>query len=143
MESAQSWLVRRLTKLSLLVETRAPSESDFFFLLDFELLLTFYLAVLSLTLSTALATLTLVLMSVPFSVSTRWCVIFLSRQAMKYSNLLQQDGSKGSVEDVLRPGREMVAAGYTMYGSSCNLVLSTGNGVDGFTLDEVSRSFNS
>ncbi len=31
----------------------------------------------------------------------------------------------------------MVAAGYTMYGSSCNLVLSTGQGVDGFTLDEV------
>lgn len=24
------------------------------------------------------------------------------------------------------------------YGSSCNLVLSTGQGVDGFTLDEVS-----
>lgn len=32
----------------------------------------------------------------------------------------------------------MVAAGYTMYGSSCNLVLSCGQGVDGFTLDEVS-----
>jgi fructose-1,6-bisphosphatase len=31
----------------------------------------------------------------------------------------------------------MVAAGYTMYGSSCNLVLSTGQGVNGFTLDEV------
>jgi fructose-1,6-bisphosphatase len=31
----------------------------------------------------------------------------------------------------------MVAAGYTMYGSSCNLVLSTGHGVNGFTLDEV------
>lgn len=59
---------------------------------------------------------------------------------MKYLDQLQQDGSKGSVKDVLRPGREMVAAGYTMYGSSCNLVLSTGNGVDGFTLDEVSRS---
>lgn len=59
---------------------------------------------------------------------------------MKCSDLLQQDGSKGSVKDVLRPGREMVAAGYTMYGSSCNLVLSTGNGVDGFTLDEVSIS---
>jgi len=43
--------------------------------------------------------------------------------------------STGSVEDVLRPGSEMVAAGYTMYGSSCNLVLSTGNGVDGYTLD--------
>ncbi|WVO22341.1 uncharacterized protein IAS62_003671 [Cryptococcus decagattii] len=52
-----------------------------------------------------------------------------------------QDGSKGSVKDVLRPGREMVAAGYTMYGSSCNLVLSTGNGVDGFTLDESLGEF--
>ncbi|KAI0320095.1 fructose-1,6-bisphosphatase class 1/Sedoheputulose-1,7-bisphosphatase [Amylostereum chailletii] len=44
-------------------------------------------------------------------------------------------GSKGTVEDVLRPGSEMVAAGYTMYGSSANLILTTGNGVDGFTLD--------
>ncbi|KAF9031825.1 fructose-1,6-bisphosphatase [Hymenopellis radicata] len=40
-----------------------------------------------------------------------------------------------SVEDVLRPGSEMVAAGYTMYGSSANLVLSTGQGVNGYTLD--------
>jgi len=45
------------------------------------------------------------------------------------------------VEDVLRPGSEMVAAGYTMYGSSCNLVLSTGQGVDGFTLDEALGEF--
>ncbi|ORX36850.1 putative fructose-bisphosphatase [Kockovaella imperatae] len=50
-------------------------------------------------------------------------------------------GSKGSVEDVLRPGKEMVAAGYTMYGSSCNLVLTTGQGVDGFTLDESLGEF--
>ncbi|KAI6167008.1 fructose-1,6-bisphosphatase class 1/Sedoheputulose-1,7-bisphosphatase [Pisolithus thermaeus] len=34
--------------------------------------------------------------------------------------------------DVLRPGKEMVAAGY---GSSANLVLSTGSGVNGYTLD--------
>ncbi|KAG6897575.1 hypothetical protein C0992_000163 [Termitomyces sp. T32_za158] len=46
-----------------------------------------------------------------------------------------QPGSKGTVEDVLRPGSEMVAAGYTMYGSSANLVLSTGHGVNGYTLD--------
>jgi len=44
-------------------------------------------------------------------------------------------GSTGTVEDVLRPGNEMVAAGYTMYGSSANLVLSTGSGVNGYTLD--------
>jgi len=44
-------------------------------------------------------------------------------------------GSRGTIEDVLRPGSEMVAAGYTMYGSSANLILSTGNGVNGYTLD--------
>jgi len=46
-----------------------------------------------------------------------------------------QEGSTGTVADVLRPGTEMVAAGYTMYGSSANLVLSTGKGVNGYTLD--------
>jgi fructose-1,6-bisphosphatase I len=46
-----------------------------------------------------------------------------------------RDGSSGTIEDVLRPGREMVAAGYTMYGSSANLVLTTGYGVNGYTLD--------
>jgi len=49
--------------------------------------------------------------------------------------------SKGSVEDVLRPGSEMVAAGYTMYGSSANLVLSTGSGVNGYTLDAALGEF--
>ena len=42
---------------------------------------------------------------------------------------------QGSVKDVLKPGRQMVAAGYCMYGSSSNLVISTGNGVNGYTLD--------
>ncbi|CAD6184085.1 unnamed protein product [Caenorhabditis auriculariae] len=37
--------------------------------------------------------------------------------------------------DVLRPGKEMVAAGYALYGSATMVVLSTGNGVNGFTLD--------
>ena len=41
----------------------------------------------------------------------------------------------GSVEDVLRPGNELIAAGYCMYGSSTQLVITTGNGVNGFTLD--------
>ncbi|TXT08784.1 hypothetical protein VHUM_02912 [Vanrija humicola] len=52
-----------------------------------------------------------------------------------------KEGSTGGISDVLRPGKEMVAAGYTMYGSSCNLVLTTGNGVDGFTLDESLGEF--
>ncbi len=35
----------------------------------------------------------------------------------------------------MRPGRELVAAGYIIYGSSTMFVYSTGNGVHGFTLD--------
>jgi fructose-1,6-bisphosphatase I len=35
----------------------------------------------------------------------------------------------------------MVAAGYTMYGSSANLVLSTGHGVNGYTLDAALGEF--
>lgn len=42
---------------------------------------------------------------------------------------------RDSVDDVLQPGRRMVAAGYCMYGSCCSLVLSLGGGVHGFTLD--------
>ncbi|CAB3408123.1 unnamed protein product [Caenorhabditis bovis] len=38
-------------------------------------------------------------------------------------------------KDVLRPGKEMVAAGYALYGSATMVVLSTGSGVNGFTLD--------
>jgi len=51
------------------------------------------------------------------------------------------DGSEGTIQDVLRPGREMVAAGYTMYGSSANLVLTTGSGVNGYTLDVALGEF--
>jgi fructose-1,6-bisphosphatase I len=40
-----------------------------------------------------------------------------------------------SVEDALRPGSELVAAGYAVYGSSTTLVLTTGQGVHCFTLD--------
>ncbi|KAL5176148.1 Fructose-1,6-bisphosphatase, cytosolic [Glycine soja] len=40
-----------------------------------------------------------------------------------------------SLEDALQPGNQMLAAGYCMYGSSCTFVLSTENGVNGFTLD--------
>lgn len=36
---------------------------------------------------------------------------------------------------IMQPGREMVAAGYAMYGSATNLVITTGHGVHGFTLD--------
>ena len=42
---------------------------------------------------------------------------------------------RGRLEDVLQLGRNLVAAGYILYGSSTLLVYSTGNGVHGFTLD--------
>jgi fructose-1,6-bisphosphatase I len=38
-------------------------------------------------------------------------------------------------EHALQPGRDQVAAGYVVYGSSTVLVYTTGNGVNGFTLD--------
>ncbi|EMG49070.1 fbp1 Fructose-1 [Candida maltosa Xu316] len=46
-----------------------------------------------------------------------------------------QEGSTGAISDVLKPGRELVAAGYCMYGASAHLALTTGNGVNIFTLD--------
>ena len=38
-------------------------------------------------------------------------------------------------QDLLQKGADQVAAGYVLYGSSTILVYSTGNGVNGFTLD--------
>ncbi|HRN37275.1 MAG TPA: class 1 fructose-bisphosphatase [Flavobacteriales bacterium] len=40
-----------------------------------------------------------------------------------------------TVNDFLQPGSAQVAAGYVVYGSSTMLVYTTGNGVNGFTLD--------
>jgi fructose-1,6-bisphosphatase I len=44
-------------------------------------------------------------------------------------------GEKVRNEDFLQEGSKQVAAGYIVYGSSTMLVYSTGNGVNGFTLD--------
>lgn len=46
------------------------------------------------------------------------------------------EGSTGTKEDILKPGTELVAAGFTMYGASAQLVITMkGGGVNGFTLD--------
>ena len=50
-------------------------------------------------------------------------------------------GERGVLEDVLQPGRQIVAGGYMVYGSSTMLVYSTGNGVNGFTLDPAIGEF--
>lgn len=46
------------------------------------------------------------------------------------------EGSTGTKEDILKPGSELVAAGFTMYGASAQLVITMkGGSVNGFTLD--------
>lgn len=46
------------------------------------------------------------------------------------------EGSTGTKEDILKPGTELVAAGFTMYGASAQLVITMrGGSVNGFTLD--------
>jgi fructose-1,6-bisphosphatase I len=45
------------------------------------------------------------------------------------------DGQPGSLKDLLQKGRDIVASGYVVYGSSNMLVYSTGDQVDGFTYD--------
>ena len=47
----------------------------------------------------------------------------------------------GTVEDCLQPGKDIVAAGYVIYGSSNMFVYSTGDGVHGFTLDPAIGEF--
>lgn len=47
----------------------------------------------------------------------------------------------GTLEDCLQPGRELVSAGYVIFGSSTMLVYTTGQGVHGFTLDPTVGEF--
>lgn len=44
-------------------------------------------------------------------------------------------GTQATLEDMLQPGTDQIAAGYVLYGSSTMLVYTTGKGVNGFTLD--------
>ncbi|MEM7181423.1 MAG: class 1 fructose-bisphosphatase [Spirochaetota bacterium] len=50
-------------------------------------------------------------------------------------------GRPGKVEDLLQKGELQRAAGYIIYGSSTMLILTTGNGVNGFTLDPSCGEF--
>jgi fructose-1,6-bisphosphatase I len=45
------------------------------------------------------------------------------------------EGTRAQLSDVIRPGRELVAAGYVIYGSGTILILATEHGVNGFSLD--------
>ena len=52
-----------------------------------------------------------------------------------FSVLRCPDGKQATEESFLQPGTEQVAAGYAVYGPQTVLVLTTGNGVNCFTLD--------
>ncbi|KAF3006529.1 Fructose-1,6-bisphosphatase [Curvularia kusanoi] len=52
------------------------------------------------------------------------------------------EGASGTKEDLLKPGTEMVASGFTMYGASAQLVITMkGGNVNGFTLDNAFGEF--
>lgn len=52
------------------------------------------------------------------------------------------EGSKGHPEELLLPGTELVASGFTMYGASAQLVITMkGGSVNGFTMDNALGEF--
>jgi fructose-1,6-bisphosphatase I len=56
-------------------------------------------------------------------------------------SILKNADSHPVLADFLQPGSAQVCAGYALYGTSTMLVLTTGNGVNGFTLDTDSGEF--
>ncbi|MEP0214088.1 MAG: class 1 fructose-bisphosphatase [Cellulophaga sp.] len=50
-------------------------------------------------------------------------------------------GTPVTIEDFLQPGDNQVAAGYIVYGTSTMLVYTTGDGVNGFTLNPAIGTF--
>ena len=55
-------------------------------------------------------------------------------------NRISESGS-GTLEDCLQKGRNLIAAGYLVYGASTMLVYTSGMGVHGFTLDPIVGEF--
>ncbi len=59
-----------------------------------------------------------------------------------FSVLRSPEGSQAATEaDFMQPGTAQVAAGYSVYGPSTQLILTVGDGVHGFTLDREMGSF--
>ena len=58
-----------------------------------------------------------------------------------FSVLKCPEGVEPNEQAFLQPGVKQVAAGYALYGPSTMLVLTTGHGVDAFTLDREQGSF--
>ncbi len=58
-----------------------------------------------------------------------------------FSILRCEPGIEPQTADYLRPGHEQVCAGFVLYGPSTMLILTTGQGVNGFTLDQEIGEF--
>ncbi len=56
-------------------------------------------------------------------------------------SILKSANAKPVLADFLQAGTEQICAGYALYGTSTMLVLTTGHGVNGFTLDVASGEF--
>lgn len=56
-------------------------------------------------------------------------------------SIMQSPGGTIDNSSFLQPGKRQVCAGYCLYSSATMLVLTTGNGVNGFTLDVGSGDF--
>jgi len=58
-----------------------------------------------------------------------------------FSILRCQEGIEPELAEFLRPGVEQVCAGFVLYGPSTMMILTTGQGVNGFTLDQAIGEF--
>jgi fructose-1,6-bisphosphatase I/sedoheptulose-1,7-bisphosphatase len=56
-------------------------------------------------------------------------------------SVLPHRGGEPAMKDYLRPGRELAAAGYAIYGPATMLVLTVGKGTHAFTLDREIGNF--
>jgi fructose-1,6-bisphosphatase I/sedoheptulose-1,7-bisphosphatase len=56
-------------------------------------------------------------------------------------SVLRAPSDEPTVADFLQPGTEQVCAGFALYGPATMLILTTGDGVDGFTLDRDIGAF--
>ncbi len=58
-----------------------------------------------------------------------------------FSVLKAPEGSNGAAEDFLQPGNQQICAGYTLYGPCTEMVITFGDGVNGFTMDPEDGEF--
>ncbi len=56
-------------------------------------------------------------------------------------SILKSANNTPALADFLQPGTAQICAGYALYGTSTMLVLTTGDGVNGFTLDAETGEF--